>query len=183
MPGQLGNAAIAGHRTTYGAPFNRIDELTAGDKIIVKTFSGTFTYAMFEQLTVKPTDVYVVDPPSKPLDTWLTLTSCTPKGSASHRIVVHASLVPTESAKPVVAPPTSVSKPRTDALAEGLDGQHKSLGPATFWAIVVLLIGLGWWWAFRHWRHPLTWMLGVIPFALVLVPFYVYLERALPAGY
>ena len=39
-----------------------------------------------------------------------------------------------------------------------------------------------WWWAFRRWRHPLTWVIGVVPFLVVLFPFYVYLERALPAG-
>jgi sortase A len=183
MPGHLGNAAIAGHRTTYGAPFNRINELKIGDKILILTVQGGFTYEMFEQLVVKPTDTYVVDPPPNPLDAWLTLTSCHPKGSASERIVIHAKLVPNESDTPTVAPPTTLAQPRDDALAQGLDGQHKSLGPTQWWAVIVLLVGLGWWWAFRHWRHPLTFALGIVPFLLVLVPFYVYLERALPAGY
>ena len=44
LPGQEGNAAIAGHRTTYGAPFNRIDELEPGDEIHVETIQGSFTY-------------------------------------------------------------------------------------------------------------------------------------------
>src|SRR5688572_17974537 len=43
LPGQEGNAAIAGHRTTYGAPFNRIDELEPGDEIVVTTVQGEFT--------------------------------------------------------------------------------------------------------------------------------------------
>jgi sortase A len=183
MPGHLGNAAIAGHRTTYGAPFNRLDELEVGDKILVMTVQGGFTYEMFEQLIVKPTDTWVVDPPPNPLDAWLTLTSCHPKGSASRRIVVKAKLVPNESETPTPAPPTTSPRPREEALAQGLDGQRKSLGPTQAWAVVVLLVGLAWWWAFRHWRHPLTFALGLVPFALVLVPFYVYLERALPAGY
>ena len=46
LPGQLGNAAIAGHRTTYGAPFNRLDELVAGDPIVVTTLAGTFRYTV-----------------------------------------------------------------------------------------------------------------------------------------
>lgn len=183
MPGHLGNAAIAGHRTTYGAPFNRINELKVGDKIVVLTVQGAFTYAVFEQIIVKPTDTYVVDPPPNPLEAWLTLTSCHPKGSASQRIVIHAKLVPNESSKPTPAPPTTIGKPRETVLAQGLDGQHKSLGPTKLWAIIVGLIGLAWWWAFRRWRHPLTFVLGVVPFLVVLVPFYVYLERALPAGY
>src|SRR5581483_10360279 len=48
MPGQPGNAAIAGHRTTYGAPFYRLDELTAGDQILITTWEGAFKYAVRE---------------------------------------------------------------------------------------------------------------------------------------
>jgi hypothetical protein len=92
-------------------------------------------------------------------------------------------LVPNESDTPTVAPPTTIAQDRDDALAQGLDGQHKSLGPTQLWAVIVLLVGLAWWWAFRHWRHPLTFALGIVPFMIVLVPFFVYLERALPAGY
>ena len=44
LPGQPGNAAIAGHRTTYGAPFYRLDELAPGDKILVATKQGHFEY-------------------------------------------------------------------------------------------------------------------------------------------
>ena len=49
LPGQPGNAAIAGHRTTYGAPFHKIDELVPGDEIQVQTFQGTFTYRVLPQ--------------------------------------------------------------------------------------------------------------------------------------
>lgn len=49
MPGQPGNAAVAGHRTTYGAPFHSIDELAPGDEIQVQTFQGTFTYRVLPQ--------------------------------------------------------------------------------------------------------------------------------------
>ena len=44
LPGQPGNAGIAGHRTTYGAPFGRINELKVGDEILVETMQGKFTY-------------------------------------------------------------------------------------------------------------------------------------------
>src|SRR4051794_26016251 len=44
FPGQAGNAALAGHRTTWKAPFNRIDELAPGDTITIKTVQGDFTY-------------------------------------------------------------------------------------------------------------------------------------------
>ncbi len=96
-------------------------------------------------------------------------------------------LVPNESA-PVAKPnPPKISPNKTipaDAsLAEGLSGQSLSTTPAIMWGIFAALVGLAWWWAFRRWRHPATWLLGVIPFLVVLFPFYVYLERALPAGY
>ena len=48
MPGNAGNASIAGHRTTYGAPFNRIDELQPGDEITVTSIQGEFTYRVLD---------------------------------------------------------------------------------------------------------------------------------------
>ncbi len=52
MPGEKGNAALAGHRTTYGHPFNRLDELNNGDEISVTTRAGTFRYAVSGALLV-----------------------------------------------------------------------------------------------------------------------------------
>ena len=54
LPGQEGNAAIAGHRTTYGAPFHRLDELEPGDEITVTTVQGEFTYEVTETHIVSP---------------------------------------------------------------------------------------------------------------------------------
>ena len=68
-------------------------------------------------------------------------------------------------------------------LEDGLSGQTKSLAPTIAWGFFAALVGLVWWWSFRRWRHPVTFALGVIPFVIVLFPFYVFLERALPAGY
>jgi hypothetical protein len=64
-----------------------------------------------------------------------------------------------------------------------LKGQANSKAPALLWGFFVAIVGVLWWWAFRRWRHPLTWVIGVVPFLVVLFPFYVYLERALPNGY
>lgn len=99
-PGQAGNSAIAGHRTTYGAPFHRIDELDPGDEIKVQTVQGTFTYRVTANVSSDGTDVghFIVFPQ----DTWvldqddrnlLTLTACHPKYSARQRIIVQAELV------------------------------------------------------------------------------------------
>jgi sortase A len=186
MPGTLGNAAIAGHRTTYGAPFGNVDQLQPGDEILIETLAGKFTYEMTGQLIVKPTDVYVVD---NTLDAQLTLTSCHPKYSAEQRIVIKAKLVANKSDRP---PRPQPQKPtsrggkvvsRQTVLQEGLSGQERSASSAVRWGLAVLILGLAWWWAFRRWRHPLTWVAGAIPFLAVLFGFYVYFEQALPAGY
>ncbi|MGD9704220.1 MAG: class E sortase [Acidimicrobiia bacterium] len=90
LPGQAGNAAIAGHRTTYGAPFYRIDELEVGDEIKVTTLQGAFVYRVTGQSIVAPSDYSVVaDQPGKVM---LTLTSCHPRYSARQRIIVTAEL-------------------------------------------------------------------------------------------
>ena len=81
LPGQIGNAAIAGHRTTHGAPFFRVNELAKGDKIVIKTLAGTYTYVVTRTpFSVEPTDYGVVANTS---DAELTLTSCNPRYSAA----------------------------------------------------------------------------------------------------
>jgi sortase A len=97
LPGQLGNSAIAGHRTTFGAPFNRVDELSPGDEIIVTTVQGRFVYTVTGTSIVAPTALEVLDPTP---DATLTLVSCHPKYSARQRIIVKAVLDPTASAEP-----------------------------------------------------------------------------------
>lgn len=98
LPGQLGNAAIAGHRTTYGAPFFDIDQLSAGDEIIVTTLDGRYVYEVSGQQIVAPSDYEVVTT-SDPLRSSLTLVSCDPKWTAQNRIVVRAELDPQRSGR------------------------------------------------------------------------------------
>ncbi len=98
--GQIGNMALAGHRTTYGRPFHDIDRLVKGDRIIVETKSGYSVYAVERHDIVAPTAVEVVAPvPEKPRArpnaAYLTLTACHPKYSAAQRYVVFAKLVRT----------------------------------------------------------------------------------------
>ncbi|WP_420619870.1 class E sortase [Candidatus Poriferisocius sp.] len=99
MLGQEGNAAIAGHRTTYGAPFGDIDELLPGDEMIITTIQGEFIYRVIEQgegfghLIVPPTAVEVLDQDFPVHPNRLTLTACHPKGSARQRIIVVGELV------------------------------------------------------------------------------------------
>ena len=90
LPGQPGNAVVSGHRTTYGAPFFDLDLLEPGDEITVETAIGIHTYVVQESIIVAPTDVWVTEP--RP-GAWLTLTTCTPKFSASERLIVFAELI------------------------------------------------------------------------------------------
>ena len=90
LPGQAGNAVISGHRTTWGAPFYRLDELEPGDEITVETVVGVHTYTVREAIVVSPTDVWVTN--ARP-GAWLTLTTCNPRFSARQRLVIVAELV------------------------------------------------------------------------------------------
>jgi sortase A len=92
-PGARGTVAIAGHRTTYLAPFRRIDDLDPGDRIVVRMPYGTFTYAVERTRIVEPDDVWVVDRVSYDR---LVLSACHPLYSAAQRIVVSARLVRSE---------------------------------------------------------------------------------------
>jgi sortase A len=182
LPGQVGNAAIAGHRTTYGQPFFDLDKLAPGDEIVTTSIVGTYTYEVRETLVVQPEDVHVVD--NTP-DAQLTLTTCNPKFSARERLVVKAVLVPARSSPPIAADAfhqEGAAAP-VPTLVEGLDGEDKPLGPAYGWGAIAALVGVVWWLLFRRWRHPATWIAGVVPFLLVLFAFYYFLERVLPAGY
>lgn len=88
-PCRAGNAAIAGHRTTYGAPFNKLNLLKEGDIINVTTPEGDCTYKYLRTEIVSPTNVSIVMPKG---GNFLTLTACHPKGSAAQRITVTATL-------------------------------------------------------------------------------------------
>jgi sortase A len=181
-PGTLGNAAIAGHRTTYLHPFYDIDKLQPGDPIYIGTLDGKkFTYKMEWQRIVRPDETWVAD---KTPDAVLTLTSCNPKYSAAQRIVIRAKLVPTESDAVTKAPalPASAGKSKGDLQGESLSSESQSVPPAILWGIIAAVVGALWWWGFRRWRHPAMWVAGLIPFLAVLFGFYVYLERAIPQG-
>ncbi|MGH1502263.1 MAG: class E sortase [Acidimicrobiales bacterium] len=120
LPGQAGNSAIAGHRTTYGQPFHDLDLLQPGDPIYVETLQGRFRYEVLPQTDAEGNEVghYIVHPSQIEVlddvgDNRLTLTACHPKYSARQRIIVQAVLasepapllpIPTvESANPDLA--------------------------------------------------------------------------------
>lgn len=109
-PGELGNFAIAGHRTTYGKPLADIDTLRDGDRVVVETAAGWTVYAVSARRIVRPWQSEVIepvpgDPGAAPTKAVLTLTSCHPRFSATQRFIVHADLV--EQRPRAQGPPSS----------------------------------------------------------------------------
>ncbi len=89
LPGQGRTIGIAGHRTTYGAPFNQIDKIEVGDEITLEMPYATFTYRVTKTDIVDPSDVEIVDDVGHEL---LVLTACHPLYSAAQRYAVFAEL-------------------------------------------------------------------------------------------
>jgi sortase A len=99
-PCDAGNVGIAGHRTTYGRPFNRIDQMRAGDTITLVTPLQRCVYRVLPSVDghvnpwiVAPSDVGVVGQAGMGAEHLLTMTSCNPKGSAAQRIVLRSALI------------------------------------------------------------------------------------------
>ncbi len=91
LPGEEGRCTISGHRTTYGAPFNRVDELEEGDLIYLETLDNeSYVYTVTALEIVKPTDVWILEGTEKEE---LLLTTCHPKYSAATRLIVISELV------------------------------------------------------------------------------------------
>jgi sortase A len=87
LPGERGTAAIAGHRTTYGAPFRNIDELRRGQRIVVDMPDGRFIYRVERTRIVDDQDLSVLRPRGYRR---LLLSACHPLYSASERVIVFA---------------------------------------------------------------------------------------------
>lgn len=90
--GQMGNTALAGHRSyTFGRFFNRLDELVEGDEIVVSTKKADYRYKVYEKKVVEPKDVSVLK--FRKNEQKLTLITCTPIYASTHRLIIHAILV------------------------------------------------------------------------------------------
>jgi sortase A len=96
LPGEHGTAAIAGHRTTYGAPFRRIDELHRRQEIAVDMPYGRYVYRVERTKIVEPTDLSVLDRVGHDR---LVLSACHPLYSAAQRVVVFSKLLRRERSR------------------------------------------------------------------------------------
>jgi sortase A len=90
LPGERGTVAIAGHRTTYGAPFRNIDQLKRGQRITLSMPYGRFVYRVQRQQIVDDSALWIT---RKVGYDRLVLSACHPLYSAAQRIVVFARLV------------------------------------------------------------------------------------------
>jgi sortase A len=197
LPGQKGNAAIAGHRTTYGAPFSNIDKIEVGDEIVVETIQGSFTYKAVGTRIVAPSEVSVLDDDGRNL---LTLTACHPRYDLRQRIVVQAELqgevVPQLAGQDERAAEPDPTDGTTDEAAtiEGGSGSLESSNVdgaqlALWGAAAALVWSAAWLLASRvlgDKGRTLRWapyVVGALPFLVCLYFFYENLSAALPGSY
>jgi len=192
LPGQPGNAAIAGHRTTYGAPFGRLDELAPGDPITVTTVQGTFTYVVDAHpdrsggnsghFIVGPDEVSILEQDAA---SRLTLMACHPKYSASQRIVVTATL--RSDPAPPTPIPTYAEAVTTDASIDPLAGGDPDAWlPALLWSVLAALSWFGVWYLARRVARVPLWLAYTVgtPIVLaVLFAAFINIARLLPASY
>lgn len=139
-PGGPGNAAISGHRTSYGAPFADIHLLEPGDEIEVTVDGRTHVYVVTGSVIVRPNRVDVMRTADWTRST-LTLISCYPKYSSKKRIIVTAEQR-TPAAPGGAAPPPGVVPELADAADFGTSPYEtaRSLLETAIWIVAVALI-------------------------------------------
>lgn len=189
LPGQLGNVAVAGHRTTYGAPFEDLDKIVVGDVIAFDTPRGRAEYRVTrEPYNVFPSAVEVVET-KDPTRATLTLVTCTPKWTAWKRLIVEAELITknqAETATPTVTTPEPAT-PFVDTELVAFDEgwfHDTSVIPAVI-ALGLALAGIwtvGWFVARRTGRRLLVWPPTGAVFLVVLFFFFENLTGLLPTN-
>jgi sortase A len=184
LPGQSGNVAIAGHRTTYAHPFYNLDALSPGDDIYILSAQGLFRYTVNGSQIVAPTDVAVLA--TIPGKSTLTLTTCNPRYSASTRLVVTAKFDGDTTT-------TSTTHPKVPVLAGEATGSSTlgaSSSPwtgAILWGLITIVVGTG---AYALWRalnkriFRIAVAVAAVPLVLlVLLVCFEHVSLALPGSF
>jgi sortase A len=181
LPGQSGNASIAGHRTTYGHPFYNLDSVKVGDPIVLTTLQGIFVYDATRSFVVSPSDTTVVD---NVFADQLTLTTCNPRFSATTRLVVQAKLAHSQlfpnSGLPVQ------KHVKADPKSESLAGNSGvSLTDALFWGILTAIVVTGIFFAAYRFRRQRWFIYGVgaVGTLVLLWFFFGAVSPLLPASF
>lgn len=241
LPGQLGNAAIAGHRTTYGHPFYRLDDLHTGDEITIKMVTGgTFVYVVTGKEIVAPNEYARVIPTRDPNVATLTLATCHPVYTSRERLIVYATLdaeksdpvtrssqlgrpdagglpgegggtdqtdittatteatTVTESTVAGSSMTSTTEVPATTIAADddptGLAEEQDSFAQGWFadtaawphvigWGLMLAVVAVGAFYVGKHFRKLyVAFLVGALPFLLVLYFFFQNVNRLLPPG-
>jgi sortase A len=174
LPGQGGNASIAGHRTTYGHPFYNLDSVKVGDPIVLTTLQGIFVYDTMRSWVVSPSDTDVI---KNVFADVLTLTTCNPRFSASTRLIVqaklaHSQLFPNSGLRTAAL--------HADPKSQSLAGDSNiALDDPLFWGFVTLAVGVGVLYAASRFRRR-RWMIYGVGTAGVLVLLWFFFGAVSP---
>ena len=182
LPGHSGNLAIAGHRTTFGAPFARINELQIGDSIEIETAEGTYTYIVTSSPRVVPATAVEVAQTLDPSKTSLTLITCHPKWSSKDRLIVEANIDASPVAKTVATyPSTNDSTPQlTRGWFDDSSAWPNVLG------LIGLLVALFVMTQFLARRYRYTWLIytvALLAFLPSLLLLFSQISRLLPNNF
>jgi sortase A len=189
LPGQAGNAGVAGHRTTYGHPFYNLNVLKVGDPIVLTTVQGVFVYDTTGSKVVSPSDGAILQ---NETGAWVTLTTCNPRFSASTRLVVTAELVHSQLFAGAPAPTKPTTKTgrkkghpktvaQTGALAGNSNGQTLD---AVLWGLALAAVGAVVLLAAHRYRRR-RWIIhggGILVCLVLLYCFFTAISPLLPAS-
>jgi sortase A len=205
LPGQAGNVAIAGHRTTWGQPFHNIDKIEDGDQIFFETLYGEFVYEVTDLFIVQPDQVEILEDYG---DNRVTLIACHPKYSAAERIIAVGELVgspapPLEGQDEARAEAAAVNEDAA-TIDTGFGAEEASRTPAILWGLAAAAVWLVTWLAQVAMRRRarsraesegatptrgqriLTWSPYLVGLPVFLVVLYVFFEnfgRLLPSNF
>jgi sortase A len=179
LPGQFGNAALAGHRTTYGHPFYSLDSVKVGDPIVLFTLQGIFVYDAVKTQVVSPGDTSVI---KNAFGDFLTLTTCNPRFSASTRLIVTGQLAHSQLFPNAGLPAGNAGKLQSNGLAGDSNGQ---VSDAWWWGFVFLALGAGVLYAASRFRTRRWWIYGggTVIELVVLYVFFTAVTPLLPASF
>jgi sortase A len=176
LPGEAGNVAIAGHRTTWGRPFRNLDHLKRGDQIVISTPRADVLYRVDWTRIVAPTDLSVIGPTGT---NSLTLTTCHPAYSAAQRLIVRAELAAVGQIRR-----TPISVTETTSRTITTDVPRPSGWTSALWGLLVLAVYvLTWRVAQRVRRRALVIVAGLIVGTPLVLALFNAISWQLPAGY
>ena len=182
LPGQLGNVAIAGHRTTFGSPFSRLDELIKGDRIVLKTPQASFTYLVSAApKIVEASDVDVIRTIDDTKAT-LTLVTCHPKWTSKKRLIISAELEPKVVPQKATFFVAEGNEPEA-VLTDGWFHDPSALPIVIANALLLILIAvIAHRLARKKWRAAIVYPVAAVVFLPTLFMFFTYLTRLLPTN-